>query len=65
MPAIPFADLSAQHRAIAGELEAAIRDVIRECAFIRGPRVEAFEREANLRLLMPLGLFHEPGAAFA
>lgn len=45
MPAIPFADLSAQHRAIAGELEAAIRDVIRECAFIRGPRVEAFERE--------------------
>lgn len=45
MPAIPFADLSAQHRTIAGELEAAIRDVIRECAFIRGPRVEAFERE--------------------
>ena len=45
MAAIPFADLTAQHRAIADELERAIRDVIRECAFIRGPRVEAFERE--------------------
>jgi dTDP-4-amino-4,6-dideoxygalactose transaminase len=45
MPPIPFADLTAQHRALAEELEPAIRDVIRECAFIRGPRVEAFERE--------------------
>lgn len=45
MAAIPFADLSAQHQSIAGELEQAIRDVIRDCAFIRGPHVEQFERE--------------------
>ena len=45
MAAIPFADLTAQHQSIAGELEEAIRAVIRDCAFIRGPRVEQFERE--------------------
>lgn len=45
MARIPFADLAAQHRTIAGELEEAMHSVIRDCAFIRGPHVEQFERE--------------------
>lgn len=41
---IPFVDLHAQYLTIKGEVDAAIADVIRESAFIRGPHVDAFER---------------------
>ncbi len=42
---VPFADLHAQYLAIKGELDAAINGVIGSSAFIRGPYVEAFEKE--------------------
>jgi dTDP-4-amino-4,6-dideoxygalactose transaminase len=42
---VPFADLHAQYLSIQGEIDAAIADVIRSSAFIRGPHVERFERE--------------------
>jgi dTDP-4-amino-4,6-dideoxygalactose transaminase len=42
---VPFADLQLQYRTIKGEIDAAIAAVIRENAFIRGPYVDAFERE--------------------
>lgn len=40
---VPFADLHAQYLTIKTEMDAAIAAVIAESAFIRGPRVEAFE----------------------
>ncbi len=40
---IPLVDLKAQYRIIAEEINAAIRNVIEETAFIRGKYVEAFE----------------------
>lgn len=43
--AVPFADLHLQYRSIKGEIDSAIAAVIRDNAFIRGPYVEAFERE--------------------
>lgn len=42
---VPFADLYAQYTSIRPEIDAAIAGVIRSSAFIRGPYVEAFERE--------------------
>jgi dTDP-4-amino-4,6-dideoxygalactose transaminase len=42
---VPFADLQLQYQSIKGEIDAAIAGVIRDNAFIRGPYVEAFERE--------------------
>jgi dTDP-4-amino-4,6-dideoxygalactose transaminase len=45
MTSVPFADLQAQYLSIQGEIDAAIADVIRSSAFIRGPHVERFERE--------------------
>lgn len=42
---VPFADLHAQYRAIRGEIDGAIADVIAKSAFIRGPKVDAFESE--------------------
>ena len=45
MTSVPFADLHAQYLSIQGEIDAAIADVIRSSAFIRGPHVERFERE--------------------
>jgi dTDP-4-amino-4,6-dideoxygalactose transaminase len=42
---VPFVDLHAQYRTIRGEVDAAIARVIAESAFIRGPYVDAFERE--------------------
>lgn len=42
--AVPFADLYAQYRSIQSELDAAIAQVIRNSAFIRGTFVEEFER---------------------
>jgi len=43
--AVPFADLQLQYRNIKSEIDNAIAAVIRDNAFIRGPYVEAFERE--------------------
>jgi dTDP-4-amino-4,6-dideoxygalactose transaminase len=42
---VPFADLHAQYLGIKAEIDAAIADVIRTSAFIRGPHVQAFEAE--------------------
>jgi dTDP-4-amino-4,6-dideoxygalactose transaminase len=42
---VPFADLQLQYRTIKSEIDAAIAAVIRDNAFIRGPYVDAFERE--------------------
>lgn len=44
-PGVPFADLHAQYLTIRGEIDAAIAEVIRTSAFIRGPAVEKFEQE--------------------
>src|SRR6516164_3660552 len=43
--AVPFADLQLQYQTIKDEIDAAIAAVIRDNAFIRGPYVDAFERE--------------------
>ncbi|MCX5786810.1 MAG: DegT/DnrJ/EryC1/StrS family aminotransferase [Elusimicrobia bacterium] len=50
---VPFADLYAQYLSIKPEVDAAIADVIRASAFIRGPFVDAFEREFSGVLGMP------------
>src|ERR1700712_991745 len=42
---IPYADLQLQYRTIKGDIDAAIAAVIRDSAFIRGPYVDAFERQ--------------------
>jgi dTDP-4-amino-4,6-dideoxygalactose transaminase len=42
---VPFADLQLQYQTIKSEIDGAIAAVIRDNAFIRGPYVEAFERE--------------------
>ncbi|WP_213741228.1 DegT/DnrJ/EryC1/StrS family aminotransferase [Bradyrhizobium sp. dw_411] len=42
---VPFSDLQLQYRTIKSEIDNAIAAVIRDNAFIRGPYVEAFERE--------------------
>ena len=42
---IPMVDLRKQYDRIADEIDAAVLDVIRSTAFIKGPVVEAFERE--------------------
>jgi dTDP-4-amino-4,6-dideoxygalactose transaminase len=42
---VPLADLYAQYLAIRAEVDAAVAEVIRTSAFIRGPFVETFERE--------------------
>lgn len=43
--AVPFADLYAQYLSIKAEVDAALAEVIRTSAFIRGPFVERFEQE--------------------
>ena len=43
--AVPFADLQLQYQTIKREIDDAIAGVIRDNAFIRGPYVDAFERE--------------------
>lgn len=45
MISVPFADLQLQYQAIKGEIDGAIAAVIRDNAFIRGPYVDAFERQ--------------------
>lgn len=42
---VPFADLYAQYLSIQAEMDAAIAEVIRQSAFIRGPFVERFEQQ--------------------
>ncbi len=42
---VPFADLHAQYLTIKDEIDAAIADVIRHSAFIRGPHVQRFEEQ--------------------
>jgi dTDP-4-amino-4,6-dideoxygalactose transaminase len=42
---VPFADLHSQYLGIKSEIDAAIAEVIRTSAYIRGPHVERFERE--------------------
>lgn len=42
---VPFADLHAQYLLIQNEVDAAIAEVIRTSAFIRGPFVQRFEEE--------------------
>ena len=42
---VPFADLHAQYLTIQPQIDAAISDVIRTSAFIRGPHVQRFEQE--------------------
>src|SRR5262245_39790984 len=42
---VPFADLNLQYRTVKEEVDAAVADVIRDSAFIRGPYVDAFERD--------------------
>ncbi|WP_407179467.1 DegT/DnrJ/EryC1/StrS family aminotransferase [Bradyrhizobium sp. STM 3562] len=42
---VPFADLQLQYQTIKAEIDGAIASVIRDNAFIRGPYVDAFERE--------------------
>jgi dTDP-4-amino-4,6-dideoxygalactose transaminase len=42
---VPSADLQLQYQTIKAEIDAAISAVIRDNAFIRGPFVDAFERE--------------------
>jgi dTDP-4-amino-4,6-dideoxygalactose transaminase len=43
--AVPYADLHLQYLSIKPEIDAAVAAVIRDSAFIRGPYVDAFERE--------------------
>src|SRR5258708_23037332 len=42
---VPYADLQLQYQTIKSEIDGAIAAVIRDNAFIRGPHVDAFERE--------------------
>jgi dTDP-4-amino-4,6-dideoxygalactose transaminase len=42
---VPFADLHLQYQTIKGEIDSAIASVIAQSAFIRGPFVDAFERD--------------------
>src|SRR5246127_4013826 len=42
---VPFADLQLQYQTIKSEIEGAVAAIIRDNAFIRGPYVDAFERE--------------------
>src|SRR5580698_5701883 len=41
---IPFVDLHAQYLTIKPEIDAAIADVIKNSAYIRGPHVDKFEK---------------------
>jgi dTDP-4-amino-4,6-dideoxygalactose transaminase len=42
--AIPFVDLTAEHRSVAAEVGPAVAGVLADCRFILGPQVEEFER---------------------
>ncbi len=42
---IPFADLNAQYQSLQPEIDAAMKSVIMDCAFINGPYAHTFENE--------------------
>jgi dTDP-4-amino-4,6-dideoxygalactose transaminase len=42
---VPFMDIKGLHEPIADEIQAAIKDVIKSCAFAGGPFVETFEQQ--------------------
>jgi dTDP-4-amino-4,6-dideoxygalactose transaminase len=46
-PPIPLLDLAEVHRRNAGEIEAAVLQVLRSGRYVLGPEVEGFEREAQ------------------
>lgn len=50
---VPFADLHAQYLTIKKEIDAALAEVIRTSAFIRGPFVGAFEKEFSAAVGAP------------
>lgn len=50
---VPFADLYAQYKAIKPEIDAAIEEVIRNSAFIRGHFVESFEKDFAKEIGVP------------
>ncbi|MGI9182327.1 MAG: DegT/DnrJ/EryC1/StrS family aminotransferase [Longimicrobiaceae bacterium] len=50
---VPLLDLTAQHRAIAGEVQSAVQAVIDEQRFILGPVVEQFEADVAEYLRLP------------
>ncbi len=56
---VPLLDLTAQHRGIAAEVEAAVQAVIEEQRFILGPVVDRFEEE----VARYLGVEHAVGCA--
>ena len=43
---IPMVDLKSQYHALKDEIDQAVMEVLESCAFILGPQVQAFEREA-------------------
>ncbi|MDA8130292.1 MAG: DegT/DnrJ/EryC1/StrS family aminotransferase [Elusimicrobia bacterium] len=51
--AVPFADLHAQYLTIKKEIDGAIAEVIGSSAFIRGPHVDAFEKEFSALIGSP------------
>jgi dTDP-4-amino-4,6-dideoxygalactose transaminase len=57
--AVPLLDLAAQYASIQSEVEAAVLAVLREQAFILGPRVERFERA----MASYLGVRHAVGVS--
>jgi dTDP-4-amino-4,6-dideoxygalactose transaminase len=58
---IPFVDLKAQYDSIAGEIDAAIRNVISESSFIKGKYVDDFEKH----FARILGMDHSVGVGNA
>jgi len=53
VPPIPLVDVKAQYAPLLPELKAAFADVLEDGRFVRGPNVEAFEREAAGYLGVP------------
>jgi len=43
---IPMVDLKSQYHALKDEIDQAVAEVLESCAFILGPQVQSFEREA-------------------
>ncbi len=60
---VPFMDLKAQVAPLRSEIDAAIKDVVDNTAFILGPRLEKFCRVLYNSSLCGGG-FRNPGIAF-
>ncbi len=60
---VPFVDLAAQHRELEDEIQAAIRGVFADTAFILGPAVGAFESEFASYLAAAAEPVHAVGVA--